>query len=108
MLPCAYRELAREHGYLKPPLFVRLLFNSMAGQFAIGAETWRWPGGATVDCTRSRSSRSTHADARYVVSTRGESERVRNPRAVVGEIRAGGEIVDTLVDGPPPTQYPIA
>jgi hypothetical protein len=68
--------------YLKPPFFVRRVFNPLAMRFGIG-------GTKTLTVSRRRSGGTQkvpvipveHHGARYVVSTRGETEWVRNLRA---------------------------
>jgi deazaflavin-dependent oxidoreductase (nitroreductase family) len=68
--------------YLKPPLFTRRVFNPIAMRFGIG-------GSATLAVPRRRSGQVQklpvipveHDGARYIVSTRGESDWVRNLRA---------------------------
>ena len=68
--------------YLKPPFFVRRVFNPLAMRFGLG-------GAETLVVRRRRSGAeqrvpviSVEVDgARYVVSTRGETEWVRNVRA---------------------------
>ena len=76
--------------YLKPPLFVRRVFNPLAMRFGIG-------GTITLAVAGRRTGRphnvpvilATHQGARYLVSTRGESDWVRNLRAVgKGELRS--------------------
>ena len=77
--------------YLKPPAFVRRVFNPLAMRFGIG--------GAQTLVVRRRTSGGEqvlpvipveHEGARYVVSTRGESDWVKNLRAAGrGEIRRG-------------------
>ena len=68
--------------YLKPPTFTRKVFNPLAMRFAIG--------GSTTLAVRRRSSGTTQqipvipvelAGSRYIVSTRGESQWVRNARS---------------------------
>jgi hypothetical protein len=67
--------------YLKPPLFVKRVFNPLAMRFGIG--------GSTELVVRRRTSGEPqripvipvdHDGDRYIVSTRGESEWVRNAR----------------------------
>jgi deazaflavin-dependent oxidoreductase (nitroreductase family) len=80
--------------YVKPPFFVRKIFNPLAMRFgAGGAATLSIPG------RRSGAPRSVpvtpveHGGARYLVSTRGESEWVRNLRKAGGRavLKAGGK-----------------
>jgi crotonobetainyl-CoA:carnitine CoA-transferase CaiB-like acyl-CoA transferase len=77
--------------YLKPPAFVSKVFNPLAMTLGIG--------GSTVLAVPRRRSGTTqkipvipveHDGARYVVSTRGESEWVRNLRAA-GRVELGGK-----------------
>jgi hypothetical protein len=77
--------------YLKPPAFVKHVFNPMAKRFGIG--------GSVELVVRRRQTGDPqsipvipveHEGARYVVSTRGESDWVRNIRAA-GEAELGGE-----------------
>ena|SRR5712691_8884592 len=71
--------------YARPPFFVRRLFNPLAMRFGIGGAT-------TLVVSRRRSQKPQripvipveHDGARYLVSTRGESEWVRNLRAAGG------------------------
>jgi hypothetical protein len=74
--------------YLKPPLFARKVFNPLAMRFGIG--------GAEKLVVRRRVSGQPqelpvipveHAGSRYLVSTRGESQWVKNVRSA-----GGGEI----------------
>lgn len=79
--------------YLRPPAFQRRVFNILAMKFGIG-------GAQTLVVTgRKSGTRQTipvipiqHGGGRYVVSTRGEAEWVRNLRAANGacELRKGG------------------
>lgn len=78
--------------YLKPPAVTRKLFNPLAMRLGIG-------GSATLAVPRRRSGTTQlvpvipveHAGARYVVSTRGESEWVKNARrAAAVELRVRG------------------
>ena len=87
--------------YLKPPLFVRRVFNPLAMRLGIS-------GTATLSVpTRSAGRRQKvpvipahHDGGRYLVSTRGESDWVRNLRAAGGraDLRTGGatEAVGTV------------
>ena len=76
--------------YLKPPAFVSKVFNPLAIRTGIG-------GSKALVVTRRRSGGLQripvipieHAGSRYVVSTRGESEWVRNLRAA-GRVELGG------------------
>jgi len=78
--------------YLKPPAVTRRLFNPLAMRLGIG-------GSATLAVARRRSGTTQqipvipieHAGARYVVSTRGESQWVRNARSAgLVELRERG------------------
>ena len=78
--------------YLKPPLFVRRVFNPLAMRLGMG-------GSQTLVVPRRKTGRDQvlpvipveHAGSRYIVSTRGESDWVKNLRAAggMGEIRRG-------------------
>jgi deazaflavin-dependent oxidoreductase (nitroreductase family) len=71
--------------YLKPPLFVRKVFNPLAMRFGLG-------GAATLVIPRRRTGAAQripvipveHEGARYLVSTRGDSDWVHNLRAAGG------------------------
>ena len=71
--------------YMKPPLFVRAVFNKLAMKFGIGG-AWT----LSVRARRSGELQSIpvllleHQGAKYLVSTRGEAEWVRNLRAAGG------------------------
>jgi len=79
--------------YLKPPLFTRRVFNPLAKRFGIG-------GAVELVIPRRRTGEAQsipvipieHEGARYLVSTRGESEWVRNLRAAAccGKLRRKG------------------
>lgn len=81
--------------YLRPPAFQRRIFNSIALKFGIG-------GSQTFTVTGRKSGVPKTVPVipiefegqRYVISTRGESEWVRNLRAAGGacELRKGGAI----------------
>src|SRR5690348_16597425 len=79
--------------YLKPPWFVRRVFNPLAMKLGIS-------GTETLAVRRRRSGGTLripvipveHESARYVVSTRGEADWVRNLRAA-GEAELGGKAV---------------
>ena len=74
--------------YLKPPLFVRLVFNPIAMATGLsGSETLLVRGRRTGARQRLPVIPVEHDGARYVVSTRGESDWVKNLRAA-----GGGEI----------------
>jgi deazaflavin-dependent oxidoreductase (nitroreductase family) len=78
--------------YLKPPLFVRRVFNPLAMRLGLG-------GSQTLVVPRRKSGEPQvlpvipveHEGSRYIVSTRGESDWVKNLRAAggSGEIRRG-------------------
>ncbi len=78
--------------YIEPPVFARKVFNPLAMRLGLG-------GSQTLVVPRRKSGRDQllpvipveHAGARYIVSTRGESDWVRNLRAAGGrgEIRSG-------------------
>lgn len=78
--------------YLKPPVLVRRVFNPLAMRFGMG-------GSQTLVVRRRVSGQDQvlpvipveHEGARYIVSTRGESDWVKNLRAAGGhgEIRRG-------------------
>ncbi len=76
--------------YQRPPLFVRRVFNPLALRFGIG-------GAQPLVVARRRSGTPQqipvipveHAGTRYLVSTRGESDWVKNVRAA-GEVQVGG------------------
>jgi deazaflavin-dependent oxidoreductase (nitroreductase family) len=68
--------------YEKPPLFVRAVFNRIAMATGVsGTMTLVAPGRRTGEPARVPVIPVDHEGARYVVSTRGESEWVRNVRA---------------------------
>ncbi|MGI8421970.1 MAG: nitroreductase/quinone reductase family protein [Gaiellaceae bacterium] len=77
--------------YLKPPLFVRRVFNPIAMRFVIGGST-------TLGVVGRRSGvlqqvpviPIEHDGVRYVVSARGETDWVKNLRAA-GTAKLGGE-----------------
>lgn len=72
--------------YLKPPLFVRRVFNPLAMRFGIGgANTLVVPRRRTGDPQWVPLIPVDHGGARYLVSTRGESDWVRNLRASGGK-----------------------
>jgi deazaflavin-dependent oxidoreductase (nitroreductase family) len=67
--------------YLKPPLFVRRVFNPLAMRFGLGgAATLVVPGRRTGEPLKVPVIPVEHGGARYLVSTRGESDWVRNLR----------------------------
>ena len=72
--------------YLKPPLFVRRVFNPLAMRFGIGgAITLVVPGRRTGHLQKVPVIPVDHDGARYLVSTRGEADWVRNLRAAGGK-----------------------
>ncbi len=72
--------------YLKPPLFQRRVFNPLAMRFGIGgAVTLVVPGRRTGHLEKVPVIPVEHDGARYLVSTRGESNWVRNLRAAGGK-----------------------
>jgi deazaflavin-dependent oxidoreductase (nitroreductase family) len=78
--------------YLKPPWFTRRIFNPLAMRFGIsGVSTLAVPGRRTGQLLKVPVIPVDHAGARYLVSTRGESDWVRNLRtAGRAELRRGG------------------
>jgi deazaflavin-dependent oxidoreductase (nitroreductase family) len=78
--------------YLKPRFFPRRVFNPMAMRFGIGgSETLVVPRRRSGEPLRVPVIPVEHDGARYVVSTRGESDWVRNVRAAGElELRRGG------------------
>jgi len=96
--------------YLKPPAFTRRIFNPIAMRLGLGG-TW------TLVVPGRRTGRSMcvpvipveHDGARYVVSTRGESDWVRNLRAAGhGELRARGRAEPfEAVELPVPEREPV-
>jgi deazaflavin-dependent oxidoreductase (nitroreductase family) len=86
--------------YIKPPMFVRRIFNPLAMQFGVGGAAR-----LSVAGRKSGAARSVpvipveHAGSRYLVSTRGEAEWVRNLRAAGGHAtlkdRAGAREIRT-------------
>jgi deazaflavin-dependent oxidoreductase (nitroreductase family) len=80
--------------YLKPNAFTRKVFNPVAARFGIGGST-------TLVVPRRRTGAAQripvipveHEGSRYIVSTRGESDWVRNMRAAGGgEIESKGNL----------------
>jgi hypothetical protein len=97
--------------YLKPPVFVRKVFNPLAMRFGMG-------GAEAVSVRRRKSGEMQrlpcipveHAGARYLVSTRGESDWVRNMRAAGGgelHPRHGGPQQFTAVELPLSEREPV-
>ncbi|HEX2504260.1 MAG TPA: nitroreductase/quinone reductase family protein, partial [Miltoncostaeaceae bacterium] len=71
--------------YLAPPWFARRVFNPIAMRFGLsGTETVTVPGRRTGRPLRVPVIPVEHAGARYLVSTRGESDWVKNLRAAGG------------------------
>lgn len=71
--------------YLKPPLFVRRVFNPLAMLFGLGGSITLVVAGRTTGTPRKLPVIPVEVDgARYLVSTRGESDWVRNLRAAGG------------------------
>ena len=71
--------------YLRPPLFTRAVFNRVAMRTGLGgSETLVVRGRSTGELQRIPVIPVTLQGERYVVSTRGESEWVRNLRAAGG------------------------
>jgi deazaflavin-dependent oxidoreductase (nitroreductase family) len=78
--------------YLKPPLFVQRVFNPLAMRFGIsGAATLSVVGRRSGQARRVPVIPLAYQGGRYLVSTRGETEWVRNLRAAgTGELRRRG------------------
>ena len=75
--------------YLKPPVFVKRVFNPIAMRFGIGgSEALVVRRRTTGEPQRIPVIPVEHAGSRYVVSTRGESDWVRNVRAA-GQVDVG-------------------
>jgi F420H(2)-dependent quinone reductase len=91
--------------YLRPSLLVKRVFNPVARRLGIG-------GASELVVRRRRSGKQqripvipvVHDSARYIVSTRGESDWVRNVRAA-GSVELGGQLYRATeipaVDRPP-------
>ena len=94
--------------YLKPPIFVQRVFNPLAQRFGIGgAERLVVPGHRTGHPTTTPLIPVEHGGARYLVSTRGESEWVRNLRAAGGgELGRGGAAKHFLATEIPANERP--
>jgi hypothetical protein len=87
--------------YLKPPLFVRKVFNPVAMRLRMsGSEALVVPRRRSGDPQRIPVIPVEHEGARHVVSTRGESDWVRNVRAA-GEVELEGRL-----DPAPPAAAP--
>jgi hypothetical protein len=83
----------RAMAYLKPPLFTRKVFNPLAMRFGIaGTETLAVARRRTGGTLRVPVIPVEHDGARYLVSTRGEADWVRNLRAA-GRAELGGTTV---------------
>lgn len=97
--------------YLKPPLFVRAVFNKLAIRFgAGGATTLAVPGRQSGQRQRVPVIPVEHDGARYIVSTRGEADWVRNLRVSgsVGLKDKGGSLQRfTAVEVPVEERPPI-
>jgi hypothetical protein len=80
--------------YLKPPLFVKRVFNPIAMRFGLsGSETLVVPRRRSGEPQRIPVIPVDYQGARYIVSTRGEADWVRNLReAGGGELHAKGSI----------------
>jgi deazaflavin-dependent oxidoreductase (nitroreductase family) len=79
--------------YIKPPTLTLRVFNPLAMKFGIGgSQTLVVPGRRTGEPQKLPVIPVEHEGAQYLVSTRGESDWVRNLRAAEGrgEIRKGG------------------
>lgn len=79
--------------YLKPPLFARRIFNPIAMRFGLGgSNTLTIPGRSSGQPQTVPVIPVTLDGVRYIVSTRGESEWVRNLRAAgVAELSRKGD-----------------
>ena len=81
--------------YLRPPAFQRRIFNNVSMKFGFGgAQTLVVTGRKSGDPKPIPVIPVEHGGQRYVISTRGEAEWVRNLRAAGGacELRKGGAI----------------
>lgn len=79
--------------YIKPPFFVKKIFNPMAMRFGIGGARTLAIAGRKSGAVRTVPVIPVeHGGARYIVSTRGEGDWVRNLRAAGGaaELRGKG------------------
>jgi hypothetical protein len=75
--------------YLKPPVFVQRVFNPIAMRLGIGgSKALSVRGRTTGELQRIPVIPIEHEGARYIVSTRGESQWVRNVRAA-GSVDVG-------------------
>ena len=88
--------------YLKPPLFAKRVFNPLAMRFGIsGTETLVVPRRRSGEPQRVPVIPVDYQGARYIVSTRGESDWVRN-------LREAGKTVDTYFEKLPEAEdHPI-
>lgn len=97
--------------YLKPPLFTRAVFNKLAMRTGMsGAESLVVAGRRTGTMQRIPVIPVELDGSRYLVSTRGESEWVRNLRAAGGrlELRGkGGTRTCTAVELPVEERAPV-
>ena len=87
--------------YIKPPIFVRRVFNPIAIRFGIGGtEALMVPGRRSGTPRRTAIIPVEHQGARYLVSPRGETEWVRNLRAAQGlgelQSRSGSQTFKAL------------
>ena len=97
--------------YLKPPVFVRKVFNPMAMRFGLsGSEKLVVPRRRSGEDQELPVIPVEHGGARYIVSTRGESDWVRNLRAAGGRGKLqtrGGESGFTATEVPTEEREPI-
>ncbi|MEA2478615.1 MAG: hypothetical protein QOJ07_537 [Thermoleophilaceae bacterium] len=92
--------------YLKPPLFVRKVFNPLAMRMGMsGSHKLVVPRRKTGEPQQLPVIPCVHEGARYIVSTRGESDWVRNLRAAGGRGELQGKIVS---GGFQATEVPVA
>ena len=94
--------------YLTTAFFVQRVFNPLAKRFGIGgAETLVVPGRRTGHPTTTPLIPVEHGGARYLISTRSESEWVRNLRAAGGgELGRGGAAKHFLATEIPAAERP--
>ena len=96
--------------YLKPPAVTRKLFNPLAMRFGLsGSATLAVPGRASGVMRQVPVIPVEHDGARYIVSTRGEADWVRNARSAGSiELRHGGRgEVFAAVEVPASERSPI-
>lgn len=97
--------------YLKPPLFVRRVFNPVAMRFGLsGSEKLVVPRRRSGEDQELPVIPVEHDGARYIVSTRGESDWVRNLRAAGGRGRLqsrGGAVGFTATEVPIEERGPV-